>query len=99
MALLGELRASALLADEAELLTEIMAGEGAKPADVAQARAAVTKVLAVSSRVGSVKALSEALTKLHSGERVAFGITSDGDGDDKAMSGVVLIPMKAPTND
>jgi hypothetical protein len=72
--LAGELRQAALLAEEAELLAQIVAGTGAEPKDEAEARRVVNKALALSTRVGCAKALAETYSKLHSGERTAFGL-------------------------
>jgi hypothetical protein len=72
--LLAELRGAALLAEDEEMLAFILAGEGAKPEDLNRARVAVQKAIGLGSRVSSIKALAEALTKLHAGERQAFGI-------------------------
>lgn len=72
--LLSELSASALLAEDQELLAQILAGSGAEPGEEAKARATVSKALSLGSRVNSVKALAEAFTKIHDGERRAFNI-------------------------
>lgn len=76
--LLQEVRDSALLVDEKELLTQILAGEGAEPKDEAQARQIVNKALAFGNRVSSVKLLADTFTKLQDSERKAFGL---GDGE------------------
>lgn len=72
--LLQELRNAALLASESELLAEILAGEGAEPKDVNEARRVVAKALGINGRIQGIKALTDALTKLHDSERTAFGI-------------------------
>lgn len=85
--LLAELRGSALLAEQQELLAQILAGEGATPQDEAQARATVQRALGMGSRISSVKALAEAITKLHTAERVAFDLDDDkGKGDPQDLS-------------
>jgi hypothetical protein len=76
--LLKEVKDSALLTEEKELLTQILAGEGAEPRDEAQARTVVQKALAFGNRVASVKALAETFVKLQDSERKAFGL---GDGE------------------
>jgi hypothetical protein len=81
MELLSELRQSAMGAQNMELLAQILAGEGADPKDEAEARKAVAKALGIGSRVSSIKALSEAITKLHDGERKAFGLDAK-EGED-----------------
>lgn len=84
-ALLDELADSALLAQHKELLSEILAGDGAEPVDVARAQATVRKALDVGARVASVKALAETFTKLQAMERQAFNLDApekeSGDGD------------------
>ncbi len=84
-ALLDELADSALLAQHKELLSEILAGDGAEPVDVARAQATVRKALDVGARVASVKALAETFTKLQAMERQAFNLDAPekepGDGD------------------
>jgi hypothetical protein len=77
MELLGEVRASALLAEQKELIAEVLAGESATPAQEAKARQAVRQALDTGSRVASVKQLAETLTKLHAGERVAFSLDDE----------------------
>jgi hypothetical protein len=81
--LLEELRQSAMTAQDTELLTEILAGEGAEPKDVADARRVVNKALGLGGRVASIKALAETFTKVQAGQRLAYGI-DDGDGDESA---------------
>lgn len=78
--LLEELSRSALLAEDQELLAQVLAGSGAEPVDEARARAAVQKALSLPSRVGSVKQLADAFDKLQLAERRAFGIPTDGTG-------------------
>lgn len=80
MNLLEELAGSALLAEHQELLAQILAGEGATPADEAQARSTVQRALGMSSRITGIKSLAEAITKLHAAERLAFSLD---DGKDK----------------
>ena len=72
--LLQELGRSALLAEDQELLTQILAGSGAEPVDEARARAVVQKALALPGRVSSVKQLADTFDKLQLAERRAFGI-------------------------
>lgn len=74
MGLLGELRDSALLTEDKELLAEILAGEGAKPEDLARARTTVRRALEVGTRISAVKAMTDALSKLQERERVAFSL-------------------------
>lgn len=73
-ALLAELADAALLASEKELLSQILAGSGAEPADEARARATVNKALSVNTRISSVKQLADAFDKLQLAERRAFGL-------------------------
>jgi hypothetical protein len=79
MNLLGELERAALMDDQAELLAEILAGNGAEPADAAKARATVAKAISLTSRIGGVKALAETITKLQAAERTAFGLDEEGE--------------------
>lgn len=72
--LLVELSNAALLADDMERLAEILAGEGAEPRDVNEARKVVARALGIGSRIQGIKALTDALAKLHDGERTAFSI-------------------------
>lgn len=76
-ALLNELASAALLAEDQELLAQVLAGSGAEPVDEARARTAVSKALSVSSRIKSVKDLADAFTKIHDGERRAFNIKDE----------------------
>lgn len=78
--LLLELHNSALLGNEAQLLAQIAAGDGAQEADLARARSAVNKALNLNSRIGSIKALAETFTKIQAAERIAFGLPLDGSG-------------------
>jgi hypothetical protein len=73
-ALLAELQQAALTADDLEMLAEILAGEGAKPADLAKARNAVARTLGLGGRVTSIRALGETFVRLQAAERVAYGI-------------------------
>jgi hypothetical protein len=85
--LLAELRASAMLAEHQDLLAEILAGEDPTPKQDMDARRIVTRALDLGNRVGSIKALSEALTKLQAAERIAFKLDEGEDKDaDKATS-------------
>lgn len=72
--LLDELAKAALLAQDQDALIDILAGKNAEPADEHRARQLVSKALSVNSRISSIKALAEAFTKLHDGERRAFNI-------------------------
>lgn len=77
--LLDELASTAMLAEEQQLLAEVVAGgEDADPKRVQEARVALRKALDVGNRIGAVKALAEALTKLHAGERKAHGLDDEG---------------------
>lgn len=73
-ALLAELAQAALMAEDRELLSQILAGSGAEPADEARARATVNKALSVNTRISSVKQLADAFDKLQAAERRAFGL-------------------------
>lgn len=76
--LMEELAQTAMLAEEQQLLAEIVAGgEDADPKKVAEARQALRKALDVGNRIGAVKSLAEALTKLHAGERKAHGLDDE----------------------
>ena len=77
--LLAELKAATRLAEHRELLVQIIAGEGAEASDIAAARSAVAKALGLGSRVTSIKALADALTKLHTAERQAFDLDDTGE--------------------
>ena len=77
VSLLDELAASRMLAEEQELLVEILAGEGAEHVDVSRARSVVRKALDLPSRVSSIKALAETFSKLQAMERDAFGLKND----------------------
>jgi hypothetical protein len=72
--LLHELGNAALLAEDQDLLAEIMAGDGAEPQDVSRMRAVVSKALSVNTRIASVKQLADAFDKLQVAERRAFGL-------------------------
>ena len=84
--LLRELGDAALLDEHRELLAKIVAGEDADPAETAAARKAVIRALGLGGRVSSVKALAEAITKLHQAERVAFGLKDDDASDNKQQT-------------
>lgn len=98
MDLLAEVKQAALLDEHQELLAQILAGSGANPVDEAQCRQAVQKALATGSRVSSVKALAETLTKLHSGERVAFGLNDDQPPADTRTSLPIEFVDASPTD-
>jgi hypothetical protein len=76
MELLQEVKAQRLMAAEKELLAQVLAGEAKELKDVSEAQRVVHKALATGSRVSSIKALAETITKLHQGERVAFSLGS-----------------------
>lgn len=81
--LTNEIVMSNLLADDMDLLAQIVAGEGAQPADDAKARATVMKALGMGQRVSSLKALSETLKNLIAIEREAYNIApNDGKPQD-----------------
>jgi hypothetical protein len=84
VSLLDELSKAAMLAADEDALIDILAGKHAEPQDLARARSLVQKALSVNSRISSVKALAEAFTKLHDGERRAFNI---GDEPPKTPGG------------
>jgi hypothetical protein len=79
--LLAELKDSAMLVEHQDLLAEIIAGPDPTPKVDAKARMTVARALELGNRVGCVKALSEALTKLQAAERIAFKL-DDPDGGD-----------------
>lgn len=76
--LLKELSDARLLAQEQELLAQILAGGGEVDQDkVDRARQTVRKALDFSNRIQSVKALAETFTKLQSLERTAFNLDDE----------------------
>ncbi len=79
MGLLDELEGARLLDEQAELLAEILAGDGAEPSDVMKARQVVSKAVSLTSRIGGIKALAETLTKLQTAERTAFGLDEEAE--------------------
>lgn len=88
--LLGELSQAKMLAEEQELLAEILAGgEDADPTKLANARNAVRKAMDVHSRITSVKALAEAFTKVQALERQAFDLDSAPPGEDDALKSLL----------
>jgi hypothetical protein len=98
--LLKEVESAALLNEEAELLAQIIAGEGAQPADESRARAAVSKALAFGTRVASVKALAETYEKLQKMERTAFNLDAEQEPEKtKGMEGVLIVPGLAADPD
>lgn len=88
--LLNELAAAALLAEEQELLAQILAGEGAEPADEARARAVVSKALSINSRITSVKALAETFSKIQDAEYKSYRLEEDEVGDAQKPKRVLL---------
>ena len=91
-ALLAELRSSAMSDDEKERLVGLLTGPDAEPEDVSIARRLVTKALGTSTRIGGVKALAEAITKLQLAERKAFGLDA---GDDDKPKGTLADELAA----
>jgi len=87
MALLGELKGATLLADQQDLIAEVLAGEGAKPEDIARVRTALRRALDVGSRISSVKAMADALAKLQERERVAFSLDAKEKSTDPTDAG------------
>ena len=75
--LLGELSKAALLAQEQELLAQILAGSGAEPKDEAEARRVVGKALSLGGRATTVKQLTDALAKVQEMERKAWDLEDD----------------------
>lgn len=92
MALLRELEAAAALPAHAELMAHILAGKGASPAEVEEARRAITKTLSIGQRIAAVKALADAVVKLQAAERVAFDLDA---GDDKPKEGELQAQVAA----
>lgn len=92
--LLEELSRSALLADEQELLTQVLAGAGAEPADEARIRATVQKALSLPSRVGSVKQLADTFDKLQLAERRAFGLDEKLDRQPNSLADMATDELK-----
>lgn len=87
--LLAELTSVKMLAEEQDLLTQIIAGEGAESVDVAKARAAVRKALDVHTRINSVKTLAEAFTKAHAMERQAYDLDNAPPQQDDALKALL----------
>ncbi len=77
--LLTELRQSAMTAQDTELLVEILAGEGAEPKDVNDARRVVIKALGTGGRIASIKAVAETFTKIQAGQRLAYSLDDGAD--------------------
>ena len=75
--LLGELSKAALLAQEQELLAQILAGSGAEPKDEAEARRVVSKALSLGGRASTVKLLTDSLAKVQEMERKAWDLEDD----------------------
>lgn len=90
--LLAELRSSAMSEDEKERLIELLTGSNAEPEDLLAARRLVNKALGTSTRIGGVKALAEAITKLQIAERKAFGLDA---GDDDKPKGSLADELSA----
>lgn len=78
-AMLAELRDAAMLDAERELLAQVAAGDVADEKDVAAIRNALQKALGLPGRIGGIKQLADALTKLHDGERRAYGLDDAAD--------------------
>ena len=93
-ALLEELSRSALLAEEQELLTQVLAGSGAEPADEARIRATVQKALSLPSRVGSVKQLADTFDKLQVAERRAFGLDDKAPPADTSLNDIATAELR-----
>lgn len=70
----NEIAASAMLAEDMELLAQILAGSGADFAEENKARMTVMKALNMNQRVSSLKTLSDALKNLIAIEREAYNI-------------------------
>lgn len=93
--LLGELASSAMLAEEQDVLADVLAGNE-DPDAKARARLALRKALEVGQRIAGVKALAEALTKLHAGERQAHGIKGDETPDDQRRKSLPIQFVDTP---
>ena len=92
--LLGELSRAALMAEDQELLSQILAGTGAEPADEARARAVVSKALSVNSRISSVKQLADAFDKLQVAERRAFGLDEKAERQPNSLADMATNELK-----
>ena len=92
MGLLAELKQTALLAEEQDVLIEILAGAGATDVDVDKARKAVRRAIDLGERVGSVKQLADTFTKLQISERKAHSMDDadpgkgNGDPENNSMT-------------
>lgn len=74
MELLAELQDQRMLDLDKELLAQVLAGNADDIKQVGDAQRLVHKALATGSRAASAKTLSDALTRLHTGERQAFSL-------------------------
>jgi hypothetical protein len=80
LGLLDELWRSAMSVADKDRLAQFLAGVDAEPGDADEARKLVYKALATSARIGAIKGLAEALTKLQTAERKAFGLDDEDAG-------------------
>lgn len=96
-ALLQELSGSALLAEHMDVLAAILAGKDPEPGTEAQARLAVQKALGITTRIGGIKGLAEALTRLHAAERIAFSLDAPAEERAAGSMAALLDRMKRST--
>lgn len=82
--MLHELSTASLLAEDMEILSQVLAGSGAEPVDEARARVAVQKALSITTRIQGVKALADTFDKLQLAERRAFSLDDKGAKDPDA---------------
>lgn len=94
VSLLDELAKSALLAEDQDLLAEVLAGEGAEPVDTSRARATVHKALSVHQRIASVKQLADAFDKLQVAERRAFSLDEKGEAPGQGLADVATDELR-----
>ncbi|MDR2333728.1 MAG: hypothetical protein LBE61_09610 [Burkholderiaceae bacterium] len=92
--LLDELAKSSLLAEDQDLLSEVLAGEDAEPVDKARARATVQKALSVHQRIASVKQLADAFDKLQVAERRAFSLDEKGDDSGPSLTDIATEELR-----
>lgn len=93
--ILEELSAAAALDEDRELIAEILAGDGADPGKVAEARQAIQRALGIGARASTVQKLTDSLAKAQAMEERAYRLEDAPSAPQPAMDIASVPPDRA----
>lgn len=97
MQLLAELQATAQLAEHADKLVHILAGDEPDAIDLKAARGVVERALSLNGRASTVKQLCDALRIVVGIERTAFGLDEEAPSTTRSPTRSTGTPSRRPT--